>query len=46
MNNSGRVYYGDVLAGVVRETDAGYEFIYDKDYLANPSAKPISLRCR
>jgi serine/threonine-protein kinase HipA len=43
MNNSGRVYYGNALAGFIKETDAGYEFMYDSDYLTNPSAKPVSL---
>jgi serine/threonine-protein kinase HipA len=43
MNKTGKVYYNKTLAGVVLETDAGYEFIYDADYLADSSAKPISL---
>lgn len=43
MNNSGKVYYGNTLAGLIKETDDGYEFIYDKDYLIAPFAKPVSL---
>jgi serine/threonine-protein kinase HipA len=43
MNKIGKVYYGKILAGVILETDAGYEFIYDADYLADSSTKPISL---
>jgi serine/threonine-protein kinase HipA len=43
MNKTGKVYYDKILAGLILETDAGYEFIYDADYLADPSAKPISL---
>lgn len=43
MNNSGKVYYGNTFAGLIKETDDGYEFIYDKDYLISPSAKPVSL---
>ena len=30
-------------AGFLMETDEGYEFLYDKDYLADAAAKPISL---
>lgn len=43
MNKTGKVYYDKTLAGVVLETDAGYEFKYDADYLASSSPKPISL---
>jgi len=43
MNKTGKVYYDKALAGMVLETDAGYEFIYDTGYLADPLAKPISL---
>ncbi|MBS0026449.1 HipA N-terminal domain-containing protein [Chitinophaga sp. 22321] len=43
MGKTGKVYYGNTLAGFISETDAGYEYLYDKDYLADPSAKPISL---
>lgn len=43
MNKIGKVYFAATLAGFISETDAGYEFIYDKDYLTDPSAKPVSL---
>jgi serine/threonine-protein kinase HipA len=43
MSKTGKVYYNNVLAGVIQETDAGYEFIYHTEYLADASAKPISL---
>jgi serine/threonine-protein kinase HipA len=43
MNKTGKVYYDKTLAGHIEETDAGYEFKYDGDYLAIPSAKPVSL---
>jgi serine/threonine-protein kinase HipA len=43
MSKTGKVYYSDVLAGFVTESDQGYSFEYDKDYLTNPLAKPISL---
>ena len=31
------------MAGFISETDTGYEFTYDKDYVIDPSAKPVSL---
>lgn len=37
------IYFQDQLAGVLSETDRGYSFSYDNDYLKNGSAKPISL---
>lgn len=40
----GGVFYKDRLAGVLTETDAGYEFRYLSEYLAlGESAKPVSL---
>jgi serine/threonine-protein kinase HipA len=43
MSKRGMVYYQDRLAGIVAETDEGYEFWYDTDYLNAETAKPISL---
>jgi serine/threonine-protein kinase HipA len=43
MSKIGKVYYDKKLAGRVSETDAGYEYRYEEDYLADPSAKSISL---
>ena len=37
------VYYKNSLAGILAETDAGYEFCYIKDYLESKSAEPVSL---
>jgi serine/threonine-protein kinase HipA len=37
------VYYKNSLAGILAETDAGYEFCYLKDYLESKNAKPVSL---
>ncbi|MBQ8956895.1 MAG: HipA N-terminal domain-containing protein [Bacteroidales bacterium] len=37
------VYFRDVLAGRLAETDDGYEFQYEAAYLAWPQAEPISL---
>jgi serine/threonine-protein kinase HipA len=43
MFKTGKVYYGDVLAGFVLETDEGYKFMYDKAWLNSCNAKPVSL---
>jgi serine/threonine-protein kinase HipA len=43
MSKTGKVYYSDKLAGLVTESDRGYTFTYHKDYLADQSAKPISM---
>ncbi|SDG61744.1 HipA N-terminal domain-containing protein [Chitinophaga filiformis] len=43
MSKTGKVYYGSSLAGFVIESDTGYKFVYHEDYLADKSAKPISL---
>lgn len=43
MSKTGKVYYGNILAGSVIFYDGGYKFIYHPDYLASESAKPISL---
>lgn len=37
------VYYKDSLAGVLTETDSGYEFCYTSEYLGNKTAAPVSL---
>lgn len=31
------------VAGILKETDEGYEFQYDKKYLTDATAKPVSL---
>ena len=43
MSRKGLVYFQDTLAGVLAETDDGYEFTYQADYLENKIAKPVSL---
>jgi serine/threonine-protein kinase HipA len=35
MSKTGKVYYGSILAGFITESDAGYQFVYHKDYLAD-----------
>lgn len=37
------VYVGEAYAGALRETDAGYAFAYDQDYLALEEPIPVSL---
>ena len=37
------VEYKGKAAGTLEETDEGYEFQYDRDYLADADAAPISL---
>lgn len=37
------IRYKGIDAGLLKETDAGYEFRYDDAYLASPSAQPVSL---
>ena len=37
------VYFRDILAGRLSETEDGYEFRYEATYLARPQAGPISL---
>ena len=39
----GANFVRDRLAGILSETDAGYVFAYDADYLADPSAQAVSL---
>jgi serine/threonine-protein kinase HipA len=43
MSKSAKIYYQTELAGFLTESDAGYDFIYDKTYLLTSNAKPISL---
>lgn len=37
------IYVRNVFAGVLSETDYGYSFIYDKEYLKNETATVVSL---
>ncbi len=37
------VYVNDVFAGTLSETDEGYCFYYDEDYLSKDNASPVSL---
>jgi serine/threonine-protein kinase HipA len=39
----GYVYYKTEFAGIISETEDGFLFQYDLDYLASAQAKPVSL---
>ncbi len=43
MNKEGHVYFDHIPAGIISETDEGYEFVYNTDYLRMPGARPVSL---
>lgn len=38
-----KILYRNTLAGILQEDDEGYEFCYDKDYLASDNPKTVSL---
>ena len=38
-----RVKFKDTIAGILKETDEGYEFQYSKEYLASDTASAVSL---
>lgn len=39
MSKTAKVFYGEKLAGLISETDEGYEFVYDTNYLnGSPAA--------
>ena len=37
------IYFKDNLAGILTETESGYEFCYNKEYLDNKGSDPVSL---
>lgn len=39
----GTVYYNKIKAGIIEQTDEGYQFIYDQKYLKRKQAKAVSL---
>ncbi len=43
MNRAGKVYVQNIYAGIVIESDEGYEFTYDNEYLSRSDSKPVSL---
>lgn len=43
LNKSAFVYLDEIYAGRLDDTDDGFIFSYDSDYLQNPKARSISL---
>ena len=43
MARSGKVFVRNIPAGIIYETDEGYEFTYDTGYLSDEGAVPVSL---
>ena len=43
MNRAGKVYVQNKYAGRIYETDDGYGFLYEKEYLEDDNALPVSL---
>ncbi len=43
MGRSGKVFIQDIYAGVIEETDEGYSFKYDAEYLNLENSVPVSL---
>ena len=37
------VYVRETFAGTLKETDSGYSFIYDSEYLTNENSSAVSL---
>ena len=40
---SARILYKGIPAGILTESDDGYDFAYDTEYLSLPDARPVSL---
>ena len=38
-----KVFYKNILAGIITENDEGYTFEYDESYLKYSESKPVSL---
>jgi serine/threonine-protein kinase HipA len=38
-----QVYYKNEFAGIIRETDEGFLFQYNAEYLTSTASKPVSL---
>ena len=43
MNRKGNVFYEDRLCGIIEETETGYRFSYDLDYINDLNAKAVSM---
>ena len=42
MNRIGQVFYQDIFAGIIAETDDGYSFQYDSLYLQEANSQAVS----
>ena len=42
MNRKGHVFYEDRFCGIIEETDTGYRFTYNLNYINDPNPKEIS----
>lgn len=42
MNRKGKVYYEDQFCGIIEETETGYRFTYNTEYINNQDSKAIS----
>lgn len=40
---SAQVLYNGKLAGILSKQGSTYQFVYDKNYLATPGSRPVSL---
>ena len=38
-----KVFYKNEFAGIIQESEEGFEFQYREEYLSNPLSKPVSL---
>lgn len=43
MSRAGKVYVQHIFAGIINESEEGYEFVYDPEYLKSKNAKAVSL---
>ncbi|MCK4695626.1 MAG: HipA N-terminal domain-containing protein [Candidatus Cloacimonetes bacterium] len=43
MSRKAKVLYRNLFAGIISETDEGYLFCYEKEYLQTENAEPVSL---
>lgn len=43
MKKVGKVYFKDIFAGFIEQSEGEYKFTYDPEYLSSPLAQPVSL---
>ena len=44
MYRKGKVLFGENLCGIIEETETGYRFTYDSEYISNSNSKAISKK--